>query len=183
MKLLKQSKESNIFNKLTGKRKEGRRTGKSSFPILLCVMIAIVSALIQYSILSTVGGVDNSRGFSFHRNTSSTNAKTTPKGQTSNKSAKNKSETSTETETESAPSAAAAKSQQNDKNSKAAKEEAKKNSDKSGKTWVPPVYKYVTHPAVTRTTTVYSCKGGTYSSMEALRDAQKRYIRSNHLPG
>ena len=98
MKLLKQSKESNIFNKLTGKRKEGRRTGKSSFPILLCVMIAIASALIQYSILSTVGGVDNSRGFSFHRSTSSTNAKTTPKGQTSNKSAKNKSETSTETE-------------------------------------------------------------------------------------
>ena len=176
MKLLKQSKESNIFNKLTGKRKEGRRTGKSSFPILLCVMIAIASTLIQYSILSTVGGV-----FSFHSSTSSTNAKTTPKGQTSNKSAKNKSEASTETESD--PSAAVAKSQQNDKNSKAAKEEAKKNSDKSGKTWVPPVYKYVTHPAVTRTTTVYSCKGGTYSSMEALRDAQKRYIRSNHLPG
>lgn len=180
MKFRKQSKEISIFNKLAGKSKDGRRTGKASFPILLCVMIAIASALIQYSILSAVGGVDNSRGFSFHRSTSTTDAKTTPKDKAS-KSAKNKAEATTETESE--PSAATAKSQQNGKNSKAAKEEAKKNSDKSGKTWVPPVYKYVTHPAVTRTTTVYSCKGGKYNSMEALRAAQKKYIWNHHLPG
>ena len=65
----------------------------------------------------------------------------------------------------------------------AAKEKVVKSSERKGKTWIPPVYKYVNHPAETRTVTTYSCKGGTFTSMDALRSAQQKYIRSNHLPG
>ena len=65
----------------------------------------------------------------------------------------------------------------------ASSKKASKNPKKKGKTWVPPVYKYVNHPAETRTVTTYTCKGGTFSSMEALREEQQKYIRRNHLPG
>lgn len=148
------------------------------FPILLCIAIIIAGSFIYYSITSTEGGINNSGGFNFdsekthlHKKAKATridstdehNSVSEEKGASNSKSSGN--------------------NNIDDKKNIANKEKTTKNSDNKGKTWVPPVYKYVNHPAVTRSVTTYSCKGGSFTSMDALRSAQQNYIRKNHLPG
>lgn len=179
-------------NHVADKNMNSRRIKKLPFPIILCIVIILASALIYYAVATTDGGADNSRGFSLRKATThqSDKAKVSAKHSTSSDDKqKSASESSTNTSSEQTnsdnKSDLAAKKKALDEKKKAAADKAKssKSSDSKGKTWVPPVYRYVNHPAETRTVTVYSCKGGTFSSMEDLRDAQQKYIRRNHLPG
>lgn len=155
------------------------------FPLILSIAIILATSLIYFSVATTDGGADNSGGFSFRR------AKThqSNNGKVADKNSKSKKSTS---EVTSADNSSTSSDQANsdtknesatNKKASSDKKKTSKDSENKGKTWVPPVYKYVNHPAETRTVTVYSCKGGTYSSMEDLRDAQQKYIRRNHLPG
>ena len=179
-------------NHVADKNMNSRRIKKLPFPIILCIVIILASALIYYAVATTDGGADNSRGFSLRKAIThqSDKAKVSAKHSTSSDDKQESaSESSTNTSSEQTnsdnKSDLAAKKKALDENKKAAADKAKssKSSDSKGKTWVPPVYRYVNHPAETRTVTVYSCKGGTFSSMESLRDAQQKYIRRNHLPG
>ena len=179
-------------NHVADKNMNSRRIKKLPFPIILCIVIILASALIYFAVATTDGGADNSRGFSFRKATThqSDKAKVSAKHSTSSDDKQESaSESSTNTSSEQTnsdnKSDLAAKKKALDENKKVAADKAKssKSSEKKGKTWVPPVYRYVNHPAETRTVTVYSCKGGTFSSMESLRDAQQKYIRRNHLPG
>ena len=179
-------------NHVADKNMNSRRIKKLPFPIILCIVIILASALIYFAVATTDGGADNSRGFSFRKATThqSDKVKVSAKHSTSSDDKQESaSESSTNTSSEQTnsdnKSDLAAKKKALDEKKKAAADKAKssKSSEKKGKTWVPPVYRYVNHPAETRTVTAYSCKGGTFSSMEALRDAQQKYIRRNHLPG
>lgn len=179
-------------NHVADKNMNSRRIKKLPFPIILCIVIILASALIYFAVATTDGGADNSRGFSFRKATThqSDKAKVSAKHSiSSDDKQESASESSTNTSSEQTnsdnKSDLAAKKKALDENKKVAADKAKssKSSEKKGKTWVPPVYRYVNHPAETRTVTVYSCKGGTFSSMESLRDAQQKYIRRNHLPG
>ena len=179
-------------NHVADKNMNSRRIKKLPFPIILCIVIILATALIYYAVATTDGGADNSRGFSFRKATThqSDKAKVSAKHSTSSDDKQESaSESSTNTSSEQTNSdnksdlAAKKKALDEKKKAAAAKEKSSKSSEKKGKTWVPPVYRYVNHPAETRTVTTYSCKGGTFSSMEALRDAQQKYIRRNHLPG
>lgn len=177
-------------NHVADKNMNSRRIKKLPFPIILCIVIILASALIYFAVATTDGGADNSRGFSFRKATThqsdkakADKAKVSAKHSiSSDDKQESASESSTNTSSEQAnsdnKSDLAAK-----KKAAADKEKSSKSSEKKGKTWVPPVYRYVHHPAETRTVTTYSCKGGTFSSMEALRGAQQKYIRRNHLPG
>lgn len=179
-------------NHVADKNMNSRRIKKLPFPIILCIVIILSSALIYFAVATTDGGADNSRGFSFRKATThhSDKAKVSAKHSTSSDDKQESaSESSTNASSEQAnsdnKSDLAAKKKALDEKKKAAadKEKSSKSSEKKGKTWVPPVYRYVHHPAETRTVTTYSCKGGTFTSMEALRGAQQKYIRRNHLPG
>lgn len=187
---LREIKESS--NHVADKNMNSRRIKKLPFPIILCIVIILASALIYFAVATTDGGADNSRGFSLRKATThqSDKAKVSAKHSTSSDDKqKSASESSTNASSEQTNSdnksdlAAKKKALDEKKKAAAAKEKSSKSSEKKGKTWVPPVYRYVNHPAETRTVTTYSCKGGTFTSMEALRDAQQKYIRRNHLPG
>lgn len=163
-------------NHINGKSVRGIK--RLPFPLILCIAIILATSLIYFSVATTDGGADNSGGFSFRRAKThqSNNEKVEDKH---SKSRKGKSEIN------SADNASTSSDQtKNDTESRlASKKKDSKNPKKKGKTWVPPVYKYVNHPAETRTVTTYTCKGGTFTSMEALREEQQKYIRRNHLPG
>ena len=178
-------------NHVADKNMNIHRIKKLPFPIILCIAIILATSLIYFAVATTDGGADNSRGLSFRKSTTQQSNKSKDAAKNS-KSKDDKQEVASD-------STVATPSEQNksdnkndlakkkalDEKKKAAADKAKssKSSDSKGKTWVPPVYRYVNHPAETRTVTIYSCKGGTFSSMEALRDAQQKYIRRNHLPG
>ena len=187
---LRQIKESS--NRTANKISYSRGIKRLPFPIILCVAMILATSLIYFSVATTDGGADNSRGFSFRKAITHQSKKAKVNDMRS-KSADDRSILACDTSTTSVNSQAqsdnktdsSSKKKELDEKKKAtlAKEKSSTNSESKGKTWVPPVYKYVNHPAETRTVTTYSCKGGTFSSMEALRDAQQKYIRRNHLPG
>ena len=167
-----------ISNHVADKNLNNRRIRRLPFPIILCIAIILATSLIYYSIASTEGGPDNSGGFKISMGIALSHHKTAVAKKDS-KPAKDKSEVATDSNTTSS-------NEQNvidDKKTSDEKKKVVKSSERKGKTWIPPVYKYVNHPAETRTVTTYSCKGGTFTSMDALRSAQQKYIRSNHLPG
>lgn len=178
-------------NHVVDKDMNSRRIKRLPFPIILCIVIILATALIYFAVATTDGGADNSRGFSFRKSTTQQSNKSKDAAKNS-KSEDDKQEAASDS-TAAAPSEQAKSDNKNDlakkkaldekKKAALAKEKSSKSSDSKGKTWVPPVYRYVNHPAETRTITTYSCKGGTFSSMEALREAQKNYIWRNRLPG
>lgn len=75
------------------------------------------------------------------------------------------------------------KDKKSDNMKTAEKTEKNKSKDsKKGKTWVPPVYKTVEHPAVTHTVHYYvTRRAGKFYSMEALRAAQAAYLEREQL--
>ena len=179
-------------NHVADKNMNSRRIKRLPFPIILSIVIILATALIYFAVATTDGGADNSRGFSFRKATThqskkaKASAKHSKSGDDKQESASDSSTTVSSEQTKSdnkSDLAAKKKALDEKKKAAAAKEKSSNSSEKKGKTWVPPVYRYVNHPAETRTVTTYSCKGGTFTSMEALRDAQQKYIRRNHLPG
>ena len=172
-------------NHVADKNMNSRRIRRLPFPIILCIAIILSTSLIYYSIASTEGGPDNSGGFKLSMGIALSHHKTAVAKKDS-KPAKDKSEVATDSNITSSNEQNVIddkKTSDEKKKVSAAKEKVVKSSERKGKTWIPPVYKYVNHPAETRTVTIYSCKGGTFTSMDTLRSEQQKYIRSNHLPG
>lgn len=72
-------------NHVADKNMNSRRIKKLPFPIILCIVIILATALIYYAVATTDGGADNSRGFSFRKATThqSDKAKVSEKHSTS----------------------------------------------------------------------------------------------------
>lgn len=140
---------------------------KSMFPIILSVMLVFSSALITFGVKSLIVNKPDT-------------SSVTPISQSDNSKAAKNIEKSKEEPTDTDDNA-----QQNNskKETNTIKKNKEKKSNNSGKTWVPPVYKTVNHPAITRTVKTYSCNKGTFNSKEELLAEQKSYIRKNRLPG
>lgn len=142
---------------------------KSKFPIILIIMFVFCGALITYGAKELISSKLNATSRSSNTKVSKSTEKS--KGKSTAKNADNEQDNSKD------------ETSYVETNKKNKTKDKKGNSSSSGKTWVPPVYKTVHHPAVTRTVTKYSCKGGTFNSLDELKAAQKTYIRKNNLPG